>query len=121
MRVAVLGASTDPEKYAHLAQTRLMAAGHEVVPVTPLEPSVLGVTTTPSLQDIKGAVDIVTVYVGPKRLAGMADDLLALAPKKVIFNPGAESEAVEKQLAAAGIASERACTLVLLSTGQFGL
>ena len=48
------------------------------------------------------------------------DALIAARPARVIFNPGTENPELEEKLAAAGIATVRACTLVLLRTGQFG-
>jgi hypothetical protein len=40
-------------------------------------------------------------------------------PGRVIFNPGSESKGLERALTDAHVAHERACTLVLLRTGQF--
>jgi hypothetical protein len=40
-------------------------------------------------------------------------------PKRVIFNPGTENSALMQELAAAGVDAFPACTLVMLSTGQF--
>ena len=57
--------------------------------------------------------------MGPDISSKAASEILALKPKRVIFNPGTENPALEAELVAAGIAAERACTLVLLSTGQF--
>jgi adenylate kinase len=44
---------------------------------------------------------------------------IMLKPKRVIFNPGTESEEIENTLKKAGIEPMRACTLVLLRTNQF--
>jgi hypothetical protein len=42
-----------------------------------------------------------------------------LKPKRVIFNPGTENPELELMLKQKGIEAERACTLVLLSLGQY--
>jgi uncharacterized protein len=49
----------------------------------------------------------------------MIGDIVALAPGRVILNPGAESAELELALRNARIPFERACTLVLLRVGQF--
>lgn len=64
-------------------------------------------------------MDTVTVYVSPQHSEPMIESLKALRPERVIFNPGAESPKVEAALTAAGVRCVKACTLVLLGTGQF--
>ncbi len=122
MLTLILGASPNPDRYAFLAQQRLMAAGHGVLPVSPKGGEILGVPVVSDLAAVIAAgtkVDTVTLYIGPERLKPMAADLIALAPRRVIFNPGTEDEAVEAQLKQAGIVTQEACTLVLLGTGQY--
>ena len=72
------------------------------------------------LADIPAPLHTVTMYVSPALSTGMAGEILAAKPARVVFNPGTENPELEDQLAAAGIAVVRACTLVLLRTGQFG-
>jgi len=45
--------------------------------------------------------------------------ILALKPKRIIFNPGAENEELAELARLKGIKALDACTLVLLSTGQY--
>lgn len=118
-KVVVLGASDDPERYSYKAASRLAAAGHEVVPVNPRRPVVLGKPALSALSDVKGPVDTVTVYLAPQHSGPLARDLIELKPSRVVFNPGAENTELEGALNAAGVPTLRACTLVLLSTGQF--
>jgi predicted CoA-binding protein len=121
MKVAVLGASNNPERYAYKAHQMLMEYGHEVFPVARKPGSVLGVTPYVRLTDIPEAVDTVTVYVGPQLFAGLVPDVLSKAPRRVILNPGTEDPAIEKALTETGIKVVKACTLVLLRTEQFEL
>ena len=118
-RVVVLGASHKPERYANQAIRLLLEHGHEVVPVHPRLDLAEGLPVAHRLGEIEGAVDVLTLYIGPERSALVADDIVKLHPGRVIFNPGTESDALEARLDAAGIPHERACTLVLLRTGQF--
>lgn len=117
--VAILGASENTERYANKAQTRLMEHGYRVIPVSTNGKTVLGVNGFKSLRDIQEPVDTVTLYVGPKNLRPQLDDLLALKPRRVIFNPGTEDQAMQETLEKAGIHVVEACTLVLLSIDQF--
>lgn len=118
-RVVIIGASDNPERYSHKALLLLRQHGHEVVPVHPKLTSIEGVPVMSDLSQVAGPVDTVTMYVGAAISKGLADKLIAVKPKRVIFNPGAENSELEEKLTAAGIAAEEACTLVLLRTGQF--
>lgn len=117
MRVAVLGASPKKDRYSNQAVNLLKDKGHEVIPVNPVYKEIDGIACVGSLKDIKGSVDTVSIYVG--EVSPFISDILTLKPRRAIFNPGTENDKVENQLEAAGISCERACTLVLLRTGQF--
>jgi hypothetical protein len=120
LRVAILGASPDPERYACKAQRALTAAGHVVLPVSPRHSEVLGVAAVAELAALApGSVDAVTVYVAGPRVPGLAAALARLAPRCVILNPGADGAAAEQALAEAGLRAVPACTLVLLATDRF--
>ena len=117
--VVVLGASPKPERYANRAILMLKAAGHHVVPVHPKLETIEGLPVIHQLKDIHDAVDTLTLYVGPARLQPMIEDIVALRPARVIFNPGTESKALQNRLEEAGIPYLKACTLVMLQTRQF--
>jgi predicted CoA-binding protein len=117
--VAVLGASAKPERYSNRAVRMLREYGHTVLPVNPVQKEIEGLVVTPRVDDLPAGVDRVTMYVSPAHSMPLLPALLALKPKRVIFNPGAENPALEDALEAAGIPVEEACTLVLLRTGQF--
>ncbi len=119
MRVVILGASSKPDRYSCLALKRLLAAGHEAIPVNPALESIEGVPVVGRLADVFLPVDTVTLYVGPERILPMIDDILALKPKRIIANPGTETRELASRALEAGIEYVEACTLVLLGTGQF--
>ena len=118
-RVVIVGASNNPERYSHRALLLLRKHGHEVVPVHPQLTEIEGIPVVADLTAITGPVDTVTMYVGAAISAGLQDKLIALKPRRVIFNPGAENASLADALLKAGIACEEACTLVLLNIGQF--
>jgi predicted CoA-binding protein len=118
-RVVVLGASPKPTRYSYRAVQLLTRAGYQAIPVHPKAQRIEQVPVVASLGAMSGPVHTLTLYVGEERSRHMIDDILALAPARVIFNPGSESRELERALADAHIQHERACTLVLLRTGQF--
>lgn len=118
-RVLVIGASDNPERCSHQALVLLREHGHGAVPVHPRLGSIEGIPVVPDISAVQSGIDTVTMYVGPQISTGLAEKLIALRPRRVIFNPGAENPELTAKLESAGIACEEACTLVLLRTGQF--
>lgn len=118
-RVVIVGASDKPDRYAYLAFKLLRDHGHVVVPVHPRLSEIEGVPVVSEISQVTGAVDTVTMYVGPAISSGLVEPLLALQPRRVILNPGTENPVLEARLKAVGIKVEQACTLVMLRTGQF--
>jgi hypothetical protein len=118
-KVAILGASANPERYAYRAFKMLKEYGHSPLPVNPKISDVEGVSVFANLHDIKEPIDTLTMYVGPDISSSLRKEILQLKPKRVIFNPGSENSALEKELERAGIEVIEACTLVMLRTNQF--
>ena len=119
MNVAILGASSNLERYSNKAQLRLMEEGHTVFPVSKKDESIAGIKAFPNLSSIFGKVDTLTLYVRPAILEDMLAEVIDLNPRRVIFNPGTEDADLQKALTKAGIQVQVACTLVLLNTNQF--
>ncbi len=117
--VAVLGASPKPDRYANRAIRKLLAGGYRVTPVHPHWQEIEGLPVVASLDLIRRPVQTLTLYVGPAQLHKLSDELIALAPDRVIFNPGTESLELQHRLEAANIPWLEACTLVMLQTGTF--
>lgn len=118
-KVAILGASPNPERYAHKAFKMLQEYGHEPVPVNPGQKEIEGKKVFPTLSAIDFPIDTLTMYVGPAISSKLEKDILALKPKRVIFNPGSENPDLQKKLAQKGVGVVEGCTLVLLRTNQF--
>ena len=118
-RVAILGASPKEDRYSFKAFRLLKEHGFAPIPVHPAGHGIDDVTALRSLDDISGTVDTLTVYVGAAISDGEADRILKLRPRRVIFNPGAENEALAEKLERAGIEVVRWCTLVMLRSSMF--
>lgn len=118
-RVVVLGASPKPVRYAYQAVRLLADRGYEVVPVHPKAARIDEIPVVHRLGDVPAPVHTLTLYIGPERVRPLIREIVELAPGRVIFNPGAESHALQVALDNARIPYEHACTLVLLRTHQF--
>ncbi len=119
-KTLIVGATTNPERYAYLAAMRLTEHGHPIVPIGIKKGEVAGHEILDIRQKPKiEGVHTITMYIGPQHQGEWMDYLLSLKPKRIIFNPGTENEEFERKAREAGIQVEEACTLVLLSTGQF--
>ncbi len=119
-KTVIIGATTNPGRYAYVAAERLTDTGHEIVPVGIRKGEVFGnpILDIRQKPDIR-KVDTVTLYIGPHRQPEWYDYILSLKPKRIIFNPGTENPEFEKRAKAAGTDVVEGCTLVMLSTGEF--
>ena len=117
--VAVLGASPKPARYANQCIRLLQQHGYRITPIHPRFDDIEGLPVAHGIDAITGPVDTLTLYVGPQLLEPQTEAIVRLRPGRVIFNPGTETPAVQKQLEAAGIEWFEACTLVMLRTNQF--
>lgn len=117
-KTLVLGASENPDRYSNKAIVKLRSKNQEVVAIGRRAGSVNGVTiqTQPVPSD---DIETVTLYLNPDHQKPYYDYILSLKPKRIIFNPGAENEELERLAVKNGIDVLEACTLVMLSTGQY--
>mgnify|MGYP001553671175 CR=1 FL=1 len=117
-KTIVIGASEDPTRYAYKATISLQKNNHEVIPVG-ITPGVINGIKIDTEKKLIPEVDTVTMYVNPKNQPFWYDYVINTKPKRVIFNPGAENPEFENLLHKNNIEVTEACTLVLLSTGQY--
>jgi uncharacterized protein len=117
-KTLVLGASDNPERYSNMAIMRLRGKGHPVVAIGHRLARIGDVDIETEKKPFAD-VDTVTLYLNPMRQAAYYDYIISLHPKRIIFNPGAENPELSALAKANGIEPLAACTLVLLSTGQY--
>ena len=117
-KTLVFGASLKPNRYSNLAIHRLVDSGVETLAYGLREGEVSGVNISNNLDKISD-IHTITLYINPKRQEEYYNSIISLAPKRVIFNPGTENPELYKLLENNGIGVDVACTLVLLSTGQY--
>lgn len=114
----VLGASENPARYSNLAINRLTKNRHPVFAIGLKKGKVAGILIETEKIPWKD-IDTVTLYLNPRHQQEYYEYILSLKPKRIIFNPGTENEELAELALENGIRSLEACTLVLLSTGQY--
>lgn len=117
-KTVVIGASTNPDRYGNKATIALQEHNHEVIPIGIKEGEINGTKILLGKPDVKD-VDTVTLYVSPKNQLEWYDYIIGLKPKRVIFNPGTENFDFENLLQKNNIEPVEACTLVMLSIGNY--
>jgi predicted CoA-binding protein len=117
-KTLILGATPDSSRYAYLAANRLVRTGHPIVNVGIKKGEVAGVDIEPA-EDIHSDIDTVTLYIGTRNQPPLYDYILATNPKRIIFNPGTENPELRRMAQERGIETISACTLVMLSTGEY--
>lgn len=117
-KTLVLGASPNPDRYSYLAVERLVLNNHPVIAVGN-KPGVIGAITIEKNISPTKDLHTITLYLNSKNQEAYYDEMIALHPKRIIFNPGAENDTLKNIAEANGIETVEACTLVMLSTGQY--
>lgn len=117
-KTLVLGASPNESRYSYRAASELVHYGHPIELLGIRSGSIANqeIDTNPQpYQDI----DTVTMYLGAKNQVEYYQYIFSLQPKRVIFNPGAENAEFCQRLEKKGIECLEACTLVMLSIGNY--
>lgn len=117
-KVMVLGATPNPRRFAHTCVKSLMHHGYEVIPIGVKKGEINGkeiIHGTPQVEDLH----TVTLYLGANRQEEYYDYILEQNPKRIIFNPGAESPYLRELARNNGIEVVESCTLVMLNSGNF--
>jgi len=100
---ALVGATTNQEKYGYRVLMDLHGAGFNIVGVNPKYCKVDGVLCYPALADVPQKPDVVIFVVPPEVGVAMLPQLKVLGITKAWFQPGAESEAIRHKAAELGI------------------
>jgi uncharacterized protein len=101
--IAMVGASSNPEKESHRIMQRLQKAGYRVIPVNPRETEVLGERAYPSLGDVPEHVDIVDVFRRAEDTPGIADDAVKIGAKALWLQTGIVNEEAAARGKAGGL------------------
>lgn len=119
-KTMVLGATPNPARYAYRAAHMLVENNFEIVPVGIKTGVVAGEKILDlKLKPVMNDIHTITLYIGPVNQPQWYDYMLSINPRRVIFNPGTENRILENLVENQGIEVLRACTLVMLSVGNY--
>lgn len=94
--IAVVGASSDPDKPAHSIPAYLQRQGFRIIPVSPKGGELLGEKVATSLSEIDGPVDVVDVFRPAEETPGIAKEAVTIGAKVLWLQSGiANDEAAE--------------------------
>lgn len=90
--IAMVGASSRPDRPSHGIMRRMQRAGYRVIPVNPHETSVLGEPAYASLEDVPVPVDIVNVFRRPAATPAVAESAVRIGAKALWLQSGIVNE-----------------------------
>jgi len=101
--IAVVGASSNPDKASYGIMQKLQQAGYRVVPVNPRETEILGERSYPSLVDLPERIDIVDVFRRAEDAPGIADEAVTIGATALWLQSGIVSEDAAARAKAGGL------------------
>ena len=101
--IAIVGASSNPDKESHGIMQKLQRSGYRVIPVNPHETEVLGERSYPSLVDVPERIDIVDVFRRAEDTPGIADEAVTIGAKALWLQTGIVSEDAAARAKAGGL------------------
>src|SRR3954471_4170198 len=101
--IAVVGASSNPDKASHGIMQKLQHAGYRVIPVNPRETEILGERSYPSLVDVPERIDIVDVFRRAEDTPAIADEAVTIGAKALWLQSGITSEEAAERATKGGL------------------
>lgn len=101
--IAIVGASSNPERSSHGIMRRLQSLGYRVIPVNPREQEVLGEHAYRTLAEIPEPVDIVDVFRRGEETPPIADDAVRIGAKALWLQSGILNEEAAARAKAGGL------------------
>src|SRR5467141_1368803 len=101
--IAMVGASSNPDKASYGIMQKLQQVGYRVIPVNPRETEILGERSYPSLVDVPERIDIVDVFRRAEDTPGIADEAVTIGAKALWLQSGIVSEDAAARAKAGGL------------------
>ena len=119
--VAVIGASSNRQKFGNRAVRAFQQQGYTVIPINPHETSIEGLKAYSSVLEVPGSVDMASFYVPPDVGEQVIEDIAKKGITEVWLNPGAESDALVARARALNIQPIVACSIVAIGQNPYAL
>lgn len=101
--IALVGASSNPDRPSHGIMRKLLSVGYRVIPVTPRDTEVLGQRAYKTLAEIPDPVDIVDVFRRAEDTPPIAGEAVQIGAKVLWLQLGIASEEAAAIAAAGGL------------------
>lgn len=101
--IAVVGASSNPDRPSNGIMRKLKSVGYHVIPVNPNETNVLGERAYASLVDIPEPIDIVDVFRRAEYTPAIADEAVKVGARALWLQSGVTNEDAAARAAAGGL------------------
>ena len=112
--VAVIGASSNRNKFGNKALRAFAGRGYSVIPINPTEKEVEGLPAYASVLDVPGTIDMATVYVPAAVGVRVMDDLARKGIPEVWLNPGADDREVVEKARSLGLKTVIHCSIIAI-------
>jgi predicted CoA-binding protein len=119
--VAVIGASSNRNKFGNRAVRAFLQQGYTVIPINPHEAEVEGLKTYRSVMDVPGAIDMASFYVPPEIGLRLIDEVARKGIPEVWLNPGADSDKLIARAKSLNIQPIVACSVVAIGQNPYRL
>src|SRR5690242_13386930 len=90
--IAMVGASSNPEKASYGVMRKLQSVGYRVIPVNPKETEILGERSYASLLDIPAPIDILDGFRRSEDTPQVADEAITIGAKALWLQTGITNE-----------------------------
>jgi predicted CoA-binding protein len=112
--IAVIGASSNRNKFGNKALRAFVKRGYTVIPINLREHEVEGLQAYPSVLDVPGRIDLATLYVPPSAGIRVMDEIAKKGIGEVWLNPGADTAEVLTRARQLGLRTTRLCSILAI-------
>src|SRR5688572_1710701 len=113
MTIAIIGASSDRNKYGNKALRAYLESGARAIPINPHHSQIEGQLCYGSISDVAEPVDVASFYVPPHIGLQVIEEVARKGIRQVLFNPGSESATLMQRADELGLSWTLACSILL--------
>ncbi len=110
--IAIIGASNNRQKFGNKAVRAYKDENWKVFPVNKKEQEIEGLPVYKSISGIGEPIDRVSIYLPPEIGIRVLDEVEAVQPGEVLFNPGTESEEIRTRAGELKLQFREVCSIV---------
>jgi len=119
--VAVIGASSNRQKFGNRALRAYRQQGYTVVPINPHETEVEGLKAYRSVLEFPETIDMASFYVPPEVGLEVIGEVAQKGIAEVWLNPGAESDELIARARSLNIRPIVACSIIAIGQNPYQL